>query len=460
MAEEPGKTPAPEPAKKPKELFYRMEAEEIDLATDIRTSVLAQSPRGGRAIVYAVLILFAAGLYWASVSEIEEVTRGEGKVIPASQIQVIQNLEGGILSEILVKVGDDVKKDQLLLRIDQTRFSSSFQQNRAKYLANKAKAARLQAETSGSPFRVPPDVQKEMPEVAAREQELYLSRQKELRSSMEIKQQQINQRTQELKELNVKLAELNKTFAIFQQELKVTKPLAAQGAVSEMDLLRLERQASQMQGEIETTKQAIPRAQSKIEESHVALRELQLAFLNKAKAELNEVSGQLGEDAATSIALKDRLDRTAIRSPVTGTVKRLLINTVGGVVQPGMNLVEVVPTEGTLLVETKIKPADIAFIRPNQPATVKFTAYDYTIYGGLDAKLEQIGADSITDEKGNSYYLVQLRTDKSYLGTKDKPLPIIPGMIATVDILTGKKTILAYLLKPVLRAKYMALRER
>jgi adhesin transport system membrane fusion protein len=460
VAEEPGKTPAPEPAKKPKELFYRMEAEEIDLATDIRTSVLAQSPRGGRAIVYAVLILFAAGLYWASVSEIEEVTRGEGKVIPASQIQVIQNLEGGILSEILVKVGDDVKKDQLLLRIDQTRFSSSFQQNRAKYLANKAKAARLQAETSGSPFRVPPDVQKEMPEVAAREQELYLSRQKELRSSMEIKQQQINQRTQELKELNVKLAELNKTFAIFQQELKVTKPLAAQGAVSEMDLLRLERQASQMQGEIETTKQAIPRAQSKIEESHVALRELQLAFLNKAKAELNEVSGQLGEDAATSIALKDRLDRTAIRSPVTGTVKRLLINTVGGVVQPGMNLVEVVPTEGTLLVETKIKPSDIAFIRPNQPATVKFTAYDYTIYGGLDAKLEQIGADSITDEKGNSYYLVQLRTDKSYLGTKDKPLPIIPGMIATVDILTGKKTILAYLLKPVLRAKYMALRER
>lgn len=460
MSEENGKKPAPPPEKKPKDLFYRMEAEEIDLATDIRTSVLAQSPRGGRAIVYAVLILFAAGLYWASVSEIEEVTRGEGKVIPASQIQVIQNLEGGILSEILVKVGDTVKKDQLMLRIDQTRFSSSFQQNREKYLANKAKAARLQAETSGTPFKPPPDVMRERPEIGAREQELYLSRQNELRSSLEIKQQQINQRTQELKELNVKLAELNKTYAIFQQELKVTKPLAAQGAVSEMDVLRLERQASQMQGEIETTKQAIPRAQSRIEESHVALRELRLAFLNKAKAELNDVSGQLGEDAATSIALKDRLDRTAIRSPVNGTVKRLLINTVGGVVQPGMNLVEVVPTEGTLLVETKIKPSDIAFIRPNQEATVKFTAYDYTIYGGLDAKLEQIGADSITDEKGNSFYLVQLRTDKSYLGSKEKPLPIIPGMIATVDILTGKKTILAYLLKPVLRAKYMALRER
>ena len=451
------KTPA---EKKSKELFYRMEPEDIDLATDIRTSILAQSPRGGRAILYSVLILFAAGLYWASISEIEEVTRSQGKVIPASQIQVVQNLEGGILSEIHVKVGDTVKKDQLLLQIDQTRFSSSFKQNRAKYLSSKAKAARLQAETSGTPFKVPPDVLKEMPEVADREQELYLSRQNELRSSLEIKQQQINQRNQELKELNVKLAELSKTYAIFQQELKVTKPLVAQGAVSEMEVLRLERQASQMQGEIETTKQAIPRAQSKIEESNIALKELRLAFLNKAKAELNEVSSQLGEDAATSIALKDRLDRTAIRSPVNGTVNRLLINTVGGVVQPGMNLVEIVPTEGTLLIEAKVSPRDIAFLRPAQQAMVKFTAYDYTIYGGLEAKLEQIGADSITDEKGNSHYLVNLRTDKNYLGPKEKPLPIIPGMIATVDILTGKKTVLSYLLKPILRAKHMALRER
>ncbi|HEX7342934.1 MAG TPA: HlyD family efflux transporter periplasmic adaptor subunit, partial [bacterium] len=148
------------------------------------------------------------------------------------------------------------------------------------------------------------------------------------------------------------------------------------------------------------------------------------------------------------------------KSPVNGTVNRLLINTVGGVIQPGMNLVEIVPTEGTLLIETKIPPRDIAFLRPNQQATVKFTAYDFTIYGGLDAKLEQISADSITDEKGNSFYLVQLRTDKNYLGSKTNPLPIIPGMIASVDILTGKKTILSYLLKPVLRAKHMALRER
>jgi adhesin transport system membrane fusion protein len=448
------------PEKKPDDLFYRMPAEDIDLVTDIRSSILAQYPRGGRVILWAVLLLFFAGLYWASVSEIEEVTRGMGKVIPAAQIQVVQNLEGGILSEIHVKVGDTVKKDQLLLRIDETRFSSSFQQNRSKYLSNKAKAARLHAETSGASFRIPAEVMKEKPEIGVREQELYESRKNELRSSLEIKQQQINQRTQELKELNTKLAELNKTYVLFQKELALTRPLVPQGAVSEMELLRLERQASEMKGDIEQTKQAIPRVQSKIEESHVALKELRLSFLNKAKAELNEVSSQLGEDAATSIALKDRLTRTAVRSPVNGTVNRLLINTVGGVVQPGMNLVEIVPTEGTLLVETKIPPRDIAFLRPNQPATVKFTAYDFTIYGGLEAKLEQISADSITDEKGNSFYLVTLRTGKNYLGPKTNPLPIIPGMIATVDIQTGKHTVLSYLIKPIMRAKYMALRER
>jgi adhesin transport system membrane fusion protein len=443
-----------------KELFYRMKSEDVDLATDIRTSILAQSPRGGRLILWAVLILFFVFFIWAAVSEVEEVTRGDGKVIPASQIQVVQNLEGGILAEILVKVGDVVQKDQLLLRIDETRFASSFQQTRGKYLSNKAKAARLQAETSGTPFAIPQEVITEAPEIGAREQQHYLSRQNELRSGIEIKQEQINQRTNELKELNVRLAELNKTYALFQKEIALYRPLVAKGAISEMEVLQIERKASEMLGDIETTKQSIPRVRSKIDESQMALRELKLVFLNKAKAELNEVSAQLGEEAASSVALKDRLDRTSVRSPVNGTVNRLLINTVGGVVAPGMNLVEIVPIEGTLLIEAKIKPSDIAFLRPAQQAKVKFTAYDYTIYGGLDAKLEHIGADSITDDKGNSYYLVKLRTDKSYLGPKEKPLPIIPGMIATADILTGKKTILSYLLKPLLRAKYMALRER
>jgi adhesin transport system membrane fusion protein len=437
-----------------------MQAEDIDLTTDIRTSILAQSPRGGRAIIWVIFVLFLMFMVWAYYSNIEQVTRGDGKVVPSTQIQIVQNLEGGILSEIMVDVGELVKKDQLLLRIDETRFSSSFKQNRVKYLSYKARAARLLSEANGTSFEVPKEVMDEKPEIGIREQELFESRNREFQSNMDILQEQISQREHEYKELTTKLEELARTYALLQKELELTRPLVAQGAVSEVEVLHLERQASQMQGEIATIRQTIPKAQSRLQESQLALRENELVFFNKAKSELNEILAELDEVSASAIALEDRLRRTNVRSPVTGTINRLLVNTVGGVIQPGMDLVEIVPLEDTLVVETKIKPADIAFLRPNQEAKVKFTAYDFTIYGGLNAKLEHISADSITDEKGNSFYLVRLRTDKNYLGPESDPLPIIPGMVASVDILTGKKTILAYLLKPVLRAKYMALREQ
>ena len=451
-----------ETEKKPEQnkLFHRMRAEDVDLTTDIRTSILAQSPRGGRAIIWVIFVLFLMFMVWAYYSNIEQVTRGDGKVVPSTQIQIVQNLEGGILSEIMVDVGELVKKDQLLLRIDETRFSSSFKQNRVKYLSYKARAARLLSEANGTSFEVPKEVMDENPEIGIREQELFESRNREFQSNMDILQEQISQREHEYKELTTKLEELARTFALLQKELVLTRPLVAQGAVSEVEVLHLERQASQMQGEIATIRQTIPKAQSRLQESQLTLRENELVFFNKAKSELNEILAELDEVSASAIALEDRLRRTNVRSPVTGTINRLLVNTVGGVIQPGMDLVEIVPLEDTLVVETKIKPADIAFLRPNQEAKVKFTAYDFTIYGGLNAKLEHISADSITDEKGNSFYLVRLRTDKNYLGPESDPLPIIPGMVASVDILTGKKTILAYLLKPVLRAKYMALREQ
>ncbi|HDI59436.1 MAG TPA: HlyD family type I secretion periplasmic adaptor subunit [Desulfobacteraceae bacterium] len=437
-----------------------MPAADVDLAEDIRMSILAQSPRGGRAILYVVVVFVAFFFYWASVSEIEEVTRGHGKVIPSGQIQVVQNLEGGILSEILVGVGDMVKKGQLLLRIDEKRFSSSFQQNRVKYLSFLAKAARLRAEASGEPFEVPEEVAKEMPEIARRERELYQTRMREFESSQAIRREQISQRRHEIRELNTRLAELTRTQALIQKELDLTRPLVSQGAASEVEVLRLERQASEIAGDIATTRDMIPRAVSKLQEAQLALEEVTLKFSNEAKAELNDTLAHLEEFSANAIALEDRLRRTAVRSPVNGTINRILVNTVGGVIRPGMDLIEIVPMDDTLLVEARIKPSDIAFLRPDQKAKVKFTAYDFTIYGGLDAELEHISADSITDEQGNSFYLVNVRTRKNYLGSESDPLPIIPGMVATVDILTGKKTILSYILKPVLRAKYMALRER
>jgi membrane fusion protein, adhesin transport system len=474
------KAKAPQP---PPQIYSSRRAAELDLITDIRTTILVQSPRGGRAIIWMTLILFSLLLYWMYISEIDEITRGNGKVIPSSQIQMVQNLEGGILAEILVREGDIVQKDQLLMRLDQTRFSAPYQETRLKYLALLARAARLRAEslgTSGPPSVVPEastkpgarpltphpqvtmpeEVIKDNPEIAFREQQLYATRQEKLLTTVAILEEQSLQRRHELAELEEKLRELERTYAILKKEIDLTRPLVAQGAVSQVEILRLEREASTKQGEIAGIRLSIPRVRSKMTEAQKVINEERLNFSNTAKKELNEVEVELSSLSASSTALVDRLDRTSVRSPVHGTVKQVLLNTIGGVVQPGMNLVAIVPLEDSLLVETQIKPSDIAFLRPRQEAVVKFTAYDFTIYGGLEGQLEMIGADSITDEKGNSYYLVRVRTNKNFLESRHGNLPIIPGMVATVDIITGKKTILSYLLKPIIRAREMALRER
>lgn len=442
------------------EIFRRLPEAEVDLSSDIRSTILVQAPKGGRLILYLILLFTITAIYWASVSEIDEITRGDGKVIPSRQIQIVQNLEGGIVSEILVGIGDVVEKGQLLLRIDETRFSAAYQENRLSLLALKAKAARLEAEIYGTSLEIPKEVAEENRSIGKREEELFATRKQEHTANLEIIQEQINQRTQELVELKAKLAELTRTNKLIIRELQLTEPLVKQGAVSEVEILRLKRQASELEGELEATRLAIPRAQSKLKEVSGKMEEMKLSFYNEAKTEQNEVYGEIEKLMAASVALEDRLKRTSVRSPVRGTIKQILINTVGGVIQPGMDLIEIVPLEDTLLIEAKIRPSDIAFLHPNQEAVVKFTAYDYTIYGGLKARLEYISADSISDETGQSFYRIQVRTNENHLGTESKPLPIIPGMLASVDILTGKKTIMSYLLKPILRAKNRALRER
>jgi adhesin transport system membrane fusion protein len=439
----------------------KLRQQNLDLVTDIRTTILIESPRGGRSIIWLTLILFGCALWWASVSEVDEVTRGLGKVIPSSQVQIVQNLEGGILAETFVNIGDIVQKGQLLMRLDEKRFSAPYQEYRYKYLALTAKAARLTAETDGVEMVLPAEVEKENSSIAAREWQLYTSRKSQLQTTIEILEEKAKQRRQDLAELEEKKTELLRTYQLLKREIELTEPLIAQGAVSEVEILRLKREASTMLGDIAATKLAIPRVTSQLNEAMKEIKEEQLQFANSAKKELNEVQAELDTLTATSVALADRLERTSIRSPVYGTVKQILVNTVGGVIQPGMDLIEIVPLEDTLLVEAQIKPSDIAFLRPDQKAMVKFTAYDFTIYGGLEADLEHISADSITDEKGNSFYQVRVRTTQNYLqGKAGEKMPIIPGMVATVDILTGKKTILSYLLKPMLKAKQTALRER
>lgn len=434
--------------------------EDLDFLADADSAYFEQSPRGGRWLVWGIVAFIAIALIWMSLAKVDEITRGEGKVIPSQQVQVIQNLEGGILAELFIDAGDRVQKGQVLLRIDDTRFTSSLRESRSEYLSLKAKAARLRAEANGEKFIAPQEVGDEMPLLAEQENALYQSRQSELRNNVNIYERQVEQRQQELTELRSKKRQLESSLVLVERELDLTKPLVKEGAISEVEVLRLEREVNDLQGEIRNTSHAMAAAQAKLSEARAKLAEVELRFRAQARLELSDTLADLNKLSESSTALQDRVQRTLVRSPVNGTVKQIKVNTIGGVIKPGEDLVEIVPSEDTLVFEAKIRPADIGFLHPGQKAIVKFSAYDFAIYGGLPATLEHISADTITDEKDESYYLVRVRTEKSFLGSVEDPLPIIPGMVGQVDILTGKKTILSYLIKPVLRAQQTALTER
>lgn len=436
----------------------REEIDVVDFATDADLAMLRQEPLRARVLLRAIGIVVALFLLWAAVAQLDEVTRGEGKVIPSRQLQILQSIDGGLVSEILVKEGEVVNPNQLLIKIDETRFVSSVKENQAQYLGLVAKAARLRAISEGKPFVPPPEVLKADPSIVQQERQFFEARNDELIAAVSIARQQLAQRHQELNEAQAKKAQATQGYDLTSKELAVTRPLINSGAVSEVELLRLERDVSRYRGERDMASAQISRIQAAINEAQRKIEEVELTFRNDASKELSETMAKLNSLAEGSVALSDRVKQSSIRSPVKGTVKRLLVNTVGGVVQPGKDMIEIVPLEDALLLEAKVQPRDIAFLRPGQPVMVKFTAYDFSIYGGLDGTLEHIGADSVTDEKGNAFYTVRVRTSKPGFG--DANLPIIPGMVAEVDILTGKKSVLAYLIKPVLRAKSVALTER
>ena len=437
------------------------EREDIDFMSETAAAAMHGPPAYSHAIVWMTFAFIAAFFTWAAFANIGETTVGDGKLIPSSQIQVVQNLEGGIVSDIKIKVGDVVQKNQVLMLIDDTRYASSFQENKAKNDALTAKIARLNAEVSGQPFDLPARFRKENRDLAERELTLFRSRQAEFNANTSVFRQQIDQRNQELKEKRSRLGQINTSLEFLTRELTMSRPLVKQGAMSEVELLRLERQANDLKGELESTKITIPRLESAVAEAKNKLDSYVAKFRADALGELNQVRAEQEGTAATSVALKDRVERAVVRSPVTGTVKSVKVTTIGGVVQPGSELLELVPLEDNLLVEARVKPQDIAYLRPGQEALVKITAYDFSIYGGFPATLEYISADSITDEKKNeSYYLVRVRTTSSKPARSDKPLAIIPGMTATVHIQTGEKTFLHYLLKPIIKTKEMAFRER
>lgn len=433
------------------------EPEVIEWQDDSEHAIIEQEPIKTRALLYVIAFSLAVVLVWASIAEVNEVTRGEAKVIPSQQVQVVQSLDGGVLTEILVREGQIVESGQLLFRLDETRFASSLREQEIEFLALQIKSARLQAVAENKEFIVSENLSAQLPDVYQQEVILYQSSVEERNNQQKIAEQQLLQRQKEEHEVQAKIAQLEESFTLAMQELQMTRPLVSSGAVSEVELLRLERETNNLKGELNQAGAQLERIAAAINEAERKIQDVLLSFSNQRREELTEVTSKINSLRQATLGLSDRVKQTAIRSPVRGTVNRLFFNTLGGVVLPGKEVVEIVPLDDTLLLEARIRPQDIAFLTPGQAALVKFTAYDFVVYGGLDAEVERIGADTLMDEDGNPYYNVQVRTLESDLG---EGKPIIPGMVAEVDILTGKKTILAYLAKPVLRAKQYALTER
>ncbi|WXL23994.1 HlyD family type I secretion periplasmic adaptor subunit [Ectopseudomonas mendocina] len=438
----------------------RQRRQDTEFMPEVDGTILEDTPRLTRITVWAVAACLLSALVWANFAVLEEVTVGEGKAIPSSKVQVIQNLEGGIVSEIFVREGQVVEKGDVLLRLDDTRFISNRGEAEADRLALLARLERLTAEAEGKPFELSKEIVEKAPQLAQDEEDLYRSRQERLQSEQRTLGEQLRQKQQELAEFRSKAQQYRSSVGLMQQELNMSEPLVATGAISQVEILRLRRSLVEVRGSLDATVLAIPRAEAAAAEIKSKMDESELAFRSEAFKELNQVRTDLQKITASSVAIDDRVSRTTVVSPVRGVIKQLKVNTIGGVVQPGNDMVEIVPLDDSLLIEAKVRPQDVAFLHPGQKAMVKFTAYDYTIYGGLKANLELISADTITDEEGKSFYLIQVRTEKSHLGSAENPLLIIPGMVASVDIITGEKSVLAYLLKPVLKARSEAMRER
>ncbi|WP_347290825.1 HlyD family type I secretion periplasmic adaptor subunit [Kluyvera georgiana] len=430
-------------------------------ANEVNKALIDDSPRVVRITLWAILGFFIIMIAWASLADIDEVTRGDGKAIPSSRLQKIQNLEGGIVAEVFVHEGEVVKAGAPLLRLDDTRFRSNAGESEADRLALEARIQRLTAQLDNKEtLTLSPEILNKTPDIANGEMELFASVNKRIQSELSGLNEQLVQKKQELLDYQAKGAQYRRSLGLLQQEISMSEPLVAKGAISKVEVLRLRRSEVETRGQLESVTLAVPRAEAAIKEIESKISETRGRYRSEALSQLNEARTDLSKTEASSKAIEDRVNRTLVTSPVRGIVQQLMVNTIGGVIQPGNDLVEIVPLDDTLLVEAKIRPQDIAFLRPGQEAMVKFTAYDYTIYGGLKAKLEQISPDTVTDKDGKSFYVIRLRTEKNHLGSDEKPLIIIPGMVASVDIITGKKTILSYLLKPILRAKAEAFRER
>jgi len=418
----------------------------------------------GRNLAYimstAIIMMVIIFVIWAKFAVLDEVTRGFGRVIPSQRVQEIQNLEGGIISEIFVQEGQRVEQGTVLCRLRNEQAASYYRDAFAKGMEHRAAIARLLAEVDEVEPLFDEDLMTEAPQLVADQLRIFKAQNQQLAIELGLLHDQYEQKHHEVTEMEGRKKQLSRSLKIALKQRDIAKPLVEKQIHSELDYLALEQKVQELRGDVEALALGIPRvkraakeAQGRIEQAKAEARSQALEEINERRLELVSITENLSSGG-------DRVTRTDVRSPVKGIVKHILINTLGGVVQSGESIMEIVPLDDTLLVEAEIKPADIAFLHPDQKAQVKITAYDFSIYGGLEGTVEYISGDTIEDEKGENFYLVRVRTKQSAMLYRGEELPIIPGMTAQVDVLTGEKSVLDYLLKPILKAKQNALRER
>ncbi|WP_217578878.1 HlyD family type I secretion periplasmic adaptor subunit [Mesorhizobium sp. GbtcB19] len=421
-------------------------------------------PLFASASVYIVGALFVCFTAWASFAEVDEIARGDGKVIPASKTQIIQASEPGVVQEIAVKIGQTVKKNDLIIRLDNSGNTSSLGEEKAKARALQARIARLQFEQSGNvegAFPCPAEIQKVAPEICDNEQKLLVARRDNFEVKLSVLKSRLDQREKELDEATANADRLSKSLAVTDQEAALVEPMVKKGLMARTEQIRVEREQTDLHGQLTLAGETIKKSQAAITEAQLQVNELGLQLQQEALSDLTQALADLSVVDETIRGATDKVARTDIRSPVDGIVNTLDINTLGAFVQPGAVVAGIVPTSETLLVEARVSPRDVAFIQPDQEALIKVTAYDFSIFGGIEGKVSNITADSLVDQKtGEPYYQVRVATEKSTLTRNGKTYSIIPGMICSVDIKTGRKTILNYLLKPINKARQEAMSER
>ena len=433
---------------------------DLEYMNSLSAAVIYNRPKKLHWVLIAFLITITLFIIWASIAKIDEIARGSGKVVPNGQNQIIQNLEGGIVSEILVKEGESVEKDQILIKISNEKSNSTVASNELKALYLQAQIKRLESELKREVFTFENSDNEQLNDFLNNENELYLTNKKQLESKVSILKEQIKQKENESKDARQTIEHLRFSVNAISKEVEMTKPMVEKGIRSQVDFLKLQREQSDARQKLQSVVLSISKIDSEILEINKKIDETYQINDSETRQKLNEIITSLRDLEANSIASTDQVFRTIVKAPSNGIVQKLHINTIGGSVKPAQDLIEIVPTDYKLIVEVKLLPKDIAFIYHGQKAIVKFSAYDFSIYGGLDGHVINISPDTITEKDDKTYYLVRIETEKNFIGDKEKSMKIIPGMVADVDIITGKKTILDYILKPILKTKQYTFTER